>query len=59
MSRLEARWLHEPAGLIAYYVAAIGAWSVSAGWKDVSYAVDDVLIYEDQPDPEVRTLELG
>jgi len=21
--------------------------------------IDDVLIYEDQPDPEVRTLELG
>jgi hypothetical protein len=59
MSRLEARWLHEPAGLIAYYLAAIGALAGLRWLEGRELQVDDVLIYEDQPDPEVRTLELG
>ena len=59
MGRLEARWLRAPAELAAFYAVAIAA-LVGLRWLEGrELRVDDVLIYEDAPDPVVRSLELG
>jgi hypothetical protein len=59
MSRFQRVWIHAPAGLVVFFVIC-GV--VLAGLRKLEtreLSVDDVFIYEDQPDPEVRTLELG
>jgi hypothetical protein len=59
MADLEASLLDEPAQLLLFYaVAAAALWGL-ARLEKRELGVDDSLIYEDEPDPEVRTLELG
>jgi hypothetical protein len=59
MGRLEWRWIHAPAGLAGFYTTAVGA-LVGLRWLEGrELRVDDVLVYEDAPDPVVRSLELG
>jgi len=59
MAALEARLLRSPAGLGVFY--ALAAAALAGLWllERRELGVDDSLIYEDQPDPIVRTLELG
>jgi hypothetical protein len=59
MARLEARWLNEPAAMIVFYTAVAGALYGLRRLEGRELQVDDVLIYEDAPDPVVRSLELG
>jgi hypothetical protein len=59
MGRLEARWIHEPFKLVLFYATCIAALAGLRWLEGRELVIDDVLIYEDQPDPEVRTLELG
>lgn len=59
MMRLQLRWMHAPAGLLVFLVLC-GAALAGLRWLEGrELRIDDVFIYEDQPDPEVRTLELG
>jgi hypothetical protein len=59
MAGLEAKWLQSPPQLILFYVAAVAAlWGLE--WlEERELGIDDMLIYEDEPDPIVRELELG
>jgi len=59
MGRLELKWIHAPAGLVAFYAVAIAALAGLRWLEGRELRVDDVLIYEDGPDPVVRSLELG
>ena len=59
MADLEASLLGEPAQLLLFYaVAAASLWGL-ARLEERELGVDDSLIYEDEPDPIVRSLELG
>jgi hypothetical protein len=59
MADLEASLLDEPAQLLLFFaVAAAALWGL-ARLEKRELGVDDSLIYEDEPDPEVRSLELG
>jgi hypothetical protein len=59
MADLEASLLDEPAQLLLFYaVAAASLWGL-ARLEKRELGVDDSLIYEDEPDPIVRSLELG
>ena len=56
---LEGRMIGSPALLIVFY-AAIGAALYGLSRLEIrELGVDDALIYEDEPDPIVRSLELG
>ena len=44
---------------MVFFAAAVGALIGLAWLERRELGVDDVLIYEDQPDPVVRSLELG
>jgi len=59
MADLEARLLDEPAQLLLFYGVAAGALYGLARLEKRELGVDDSLIYEDEPDPIVRSLELG
>jgi hypothetical protein len=59
MADLEARLLDEPAMLLLFYVAAAALLYGLARLEKRELGVDDSLIYEDEPDPIVRSLELG
>jgi hypothetical protein len=59
MAAIEARLMQAPAKLVIFYALALAAlWGLSLLEKR-ELNVDQVLIYEDQPDPIVRTLEIG
>jgi hypothetical protein len=59
MADLEARLIRAPAALPVFYVCAAAAiWGLLLLEKR-ELAIDDTLIYEDEPDPVVRSLELG
>jgi hypothetical protein len=59
LSRLQQRWLEAPAGL-AVYLGICAAALAGLRWLETrELRIDDVFIYEDQPDPVVRSLELG
>jgi hypothetical protein len=59
MADLEARLIRAPASLPGFYVCAAAAiWGLTLLEKR-ELAIDDTLIYEDEPDPVVRSLELG
>jgi hypothetical protein len=59
MSRFQVRWMHAPAGLVVFFILC-GAALAGLRWlENRELGVDDVFIYEDQPDPVVRSLELG
>lgn len=59
MGKLEARLIDAPAGLAIYYALSILALAGLERLEQRELSIDDVLIYEDQPDPVVRSLELG
>src|ERR1039457_4355345 len=59
MADLESALLDEPAQLLLFFaVAAASLWGL-ARLEKRELGVDDSLIYEDEPDPIVRSLELG
>jgi hypothetical protein len=59
MATLEKRWIAAPWSLVVFFAAGVGALMGLAWLERRELGVDDVLIYEDQPDPVVRSLELG
>lgn len=59
VANLEARWMGHPAPLAAFYGSIAAALWGLRRLERRELRIDDVLIYEDQPDPAVRTLELG
>jgi hypothetical protein len=59
MADLEARLLDEPAQLLLFYGVAAASLYGLARLEKRELGVDDSLIYEDEPDPIVRSLELG
>jgi hypothetical protein len=59
LSRLESNWMHAPLRLATFYAAALAALAGLRWLEQRELRVDDILVYEDQPDPVVRTLELG
>jgi hypothetical protein len=59
MAELEARWIDRPAPLLLFYLATGAALYGLARLEVRELGVDDALIYEDEPDPIVRSLELG
>jgi hypothetical protein len=59
MSRFERQWVEAPAGLVVFLVICGAALAGLRMLEDRELRIDDVFIYDDQPDPEVRTLELG
>jgi hypothetical protein len=59
MADLEARLIHAPGSLLLFYAcAATAIWGLTL-LERRELGIDDVLIYEDEPDPVVRSLELG
>ena len=59
MADLEARLLDNPAQLLLFYAAIAAALYGLGRLEKRELGVDDSLIYEDEPDPIVRSLELG
>jgi hypothetical protein len=59
MGRLETRLIDAPASLAIYYALSILALAGLERLEQRELSIDDVLIYEDQPDPVVRSLELS
>jgi hypothetical protein len=59
MEALERRWMARPWDLAVFFAFGIAALVGLAWLERRELRVDDVLIYEDQPDPVVRSLELG
>jgi hypothetical protein len=59
MASLEARLIHSPGELALFYVCGVLALRGLMLLEKSELGVDDSLIYEDQPDPIVRTLELS
>jgi hypothetical protein len=59
MADLEARLLDDPAQLLLFYACVAAALYGLARLERRELGVDGSLIYEDEPDPIVRTLELG
>jgi len=59
MEKLQTAWMHEPVKLAAFFAVAFGILYGLRWLEGRELRIDGVLIYEDQPDPEVRTLELG
>ena len=59
MADLEARLLRAPASLLLFYLCGAAAiWGLML-LEQRELGIDDALIYEDEPDPVVRSLELG
>jgi hypothetical protein len=59
MASLEARMIRSPGELVLFYGFGILALGGLMRLEKSELVVDDSLIYEDQPDPIVRTLELS
>jgi hypothetical protein len=59
MGRSEEKMIQTPILLVAFYALLIGALWGLARLEERERGIYSVLIYEDQPDPTVRTLELG
>jgi hypothetical protein len=59
MASLEARMIRSPGELVIFYGCGILALRGLMLLEKSELVVDDSLIYEDQPDPIVRTLELS
>ena len=58
-SRLERYLLEAPAALIVFYALGILSLVGLDRLERRELSIDDVLIYEDQPEPVVRSLEIG
>jgi len=59
MADLEARLLDNPAQLLLFYLVIAASLYGLARLEKRELGVDDTLIYEDEPDPIVRSLEWG
>jgi hypothetical protein len=59
MARQEEKMIHNPLALALYYIVGIAALRGLAWLEDRERGIYSVLIYEDLPEPTVRTLELG
>src|SRR3954453_3004789 len=59
LSRAQLRWMHAPAGLLVYLGVCAAALAGLRWLESRELRIDDVFIYEDQPEPVVRSLELG
>ena len=59
MSDVEKALIDAPGKLLLLYAALVAVLAAIARLERSELVVDDVLIYEDQPEPAVRTLELG
>ncbi len=59
MAAIEARLMRAPLKLALFYIIGIAALRGLSVLEQRELGVDDSLIYEDEPDPVVRTLELG
>ena len=59
MADLQARMIQEPAPLLLFYACVGGALYGISRLEHAQLQVSAALIYEDEPDPIVRTLELG
>ena len=59
MADVEASMIRSPAALALFYVIAAAVLAALTWLERRELGVDDTLIYEDEPDPIVRTLELG
>ena len=59
MADLQARLIRAPAALLVFYACSAAAiWGLTMLERH-ELRIDDALIYEDEPDPIVRSLELG
>ena len=59
MADLEEKLMRRPGELVIFYAVALAALRAMAWLERRERDGYDVLIYEDQPDPIVRTLGLG
>jgi hypothetical protein len=59
LSQWQLRWTSAPAGLLVYLAVCAAALAGLRWLETRELRIDDVFIYEDQPDPVVRSLELG
>ena len=59
MADLEASLIVQPGQLILFYVVVVAVLRGLSWLAKRELGVDDALIYEDEPDPIVRSLELG
>jgi len=59
MADLQQRMLADPLSLLLFYACVGGALYGISRLEQAELSVSAVLIYEDEPDPIVRTLELG
>ena len=59
MAGLESQWIDSPVQLLAFYVAMAAALCGLALLERREFGINDALIYEDEPEPIVRQLELG
>jgi hypothetical protein len=59
MADLEAKLIAEPTQLLLFYAVIAASLYGLARLEKRELGVDDSLIYEDEPDPIVRSLELG
>ncbi len=59
MAEVEEALIRRPAELILFYAAGILALRGFALLEKYEIGISDVLIYEDEPDPAVRSLEIG
>jgi hypothetical protein len=59
MGDIQRTLLHQPFQMVLFYAAGVGALVGLAKLERRELGVDDMLIYEDEPDPIVRSLEIG
>jgi hypothetical protein len=59
MADLEAKLINELAQLLLFYAVIAASLYGLSRLEKRELGVDDSLIYEDEPDPIVRSLELG
>ena len=59
MAGVQARMMRDPAALILFYVLTVAALWGLARLEERERGIYSAVIYEDQPEPIVRTLELG
>jgi hypothetical protein len=59
MGDIQQTLLHQPFQMVLFYAAGVAALVGLAKLERRELGVDDMLIYEDEPDPIVRSLEIG
>ena len=59
MADVEQRLIRSPAGLVVFFAVIAAALAGLSRLERRERGIDDALIYEDEPDPIVRSLELG